>query len=464
MSGLIDALQTKDTTTDNGAITHSTSLSKVLDLFFIAGASREMNEASIQGMIEKAYIEDPKLTIKLIFWVGDIRGGGIGERRFFRIGMQFLNKYHPTVLQQVVRYIPEYTRWDNMFELDFNIIKPVLIEGLKAKNALLAKFLPRKKQYKNLASKIRKEFKWTSKQYRKLIVELSNTVEQQMSNKEWSDIKYESVPSQAMFKYKKAFYRNDEDRFKGYIEKAVKGETKINSGVLFPYQLYQAFNKNERGDLIEAQWNNLPNYMTDTTKQILPVCDVSGSMSGLPMDISVSLGVYISERNKGIFKDAFITFSSMPQLQLLKGNVCQRFRQLNRAPWEMNTDLIAVFDLILNKAKQNNLTQEEMPTTLLLISDMEFDQATRNNKKTNFEKIRKEYADSNYTMPEIVFWNVNGRAGNVPVQQHESGTALVSGASPSIVKSVLNGDVSPIKTMLTTLNNERYEIFSGVVV
>jgi hypothetical protein len=233
---------------------------------------------------------------------------------------------------------------------------------------------------------------------------------------------------------------------------------------LFPYQLFQAFNKGERTDLIEAQWNNLPNYMTDTTKQILPVCDVSGSMSGLPMDISVSLGVYISERNKGIFKDAFITFSMKPQLQLLKGNVCQRFRQLNQAQWDMNTDLIAVFDLILSKAKQNNLTQEDMPTTLLIISDMEFDTATRNNKKTNFEKIKKEYNDSNYTMPEIIFWNCNGRAGNVPVQQHESGTALVSGASPSIVKSVLNGDVSPIKTMLTTLDNERYSVFNEVVV
>jgi hypothetical protein len=203
-----------------------------------------------------------------------------------------------------------------------------------------------------------------------------------------------------------------------------------------------------------AQWINLPDYVGEGS--FLPVCDVSGSMLGLPMEISVSLGVYLSERNKGLFKDAFITFSEDPKLQYLTGNVIERFNQLNRAEWGMSTNLQAVFDLVLNKAIENRLSQSDLPETILIISDMEFNSACRN--RTNFEVIQDKFEAAGYKMPKLAFWNVNGREGNVPVSADTKDVALISGASPAIVKNVLAGkDFTPKGIMLETLLSERYE-------
>lgn len=200
--------------------------------------------------------------------------------------------------------------------------------------------------------------------------------------------------------------------------------------------------------------------MEGSTERILPMCDVSGSMNdngGLPMDVSVALGIYISERNEGIFKDAFLTFSSNPEMQYLKGSLTQRMRQLSSAAWGMSTNLQASFDLILNSAIRENIPSEEMPTKLLIISDMEFNTATRDNRSTNLDVIRAKYNQSGYVMPEIIFWNVNGRLGNSPAQVQDQGVGLVSGFSPSILKSILKGKVyGPEQLMLDTVMTDRY--------
>ena len=208
-------------------------------------------------------------------------------------------------------------------------------------------------------------------------------------------------------------------------------------------------------------WNNLPNFMEGCTDRILPVCDVSGSMwsgcgSILPIDVSISLGCYLSERNEGIFKDAFITFSESPLLQYLHGNIIDRFDQLRSAHWGMNTNIQKVFDLILDRAIQNNISEEEMPTKLLIISDMQFDIASR--RRTNFEVIQQKYNDAGYKMPDIIFWNVsNDYYNNVPMNVYDKHTSIVSGYSPSILKAVLSGRmITPVSIMLETINSDRY--------
>jgi hypothetical protein len=178
---------------------------------------------------------------------------------------------------------------------------------------------------------------------------------------------------------------------------------------------------------------------------------------GLPMDVSVSLGLYISERNRSIFKDAFITFSRRPKMQYLKGSLYERIRQLETADWDQNTDLEAVYNLLLSKAVENNLTEEDMPTKILIISDMEFDSAT-NRSDTAFSMIQRKYSEAGYNMPTIIFWNVNGRIGNVPANFKTKNVGLVSGFSPSILKSILQGSIdTPESLMLRTINSERYE-------
>lgn len=454
MSNLIDSMRGHNSLTDNGAVTHSTSLNMCLDLFFIAGASRNMSEQHIIMMFESAYAEDRNLAAKILFWARDARQGA-GERRFFQVIMQHISKTYPDVFDQLMIYVPEFGYWKDVFRIEkpndnnLNWLQHSLEESPNA--GLLAKWFPRKGPW---FVAMHKYLKMTPKEFRKYLVGKTKVVETDMCAKRWDKINYAKVPSIAMNTYRNAFFKHDQARMESYIQAVKEGKQKINASVIYPYQLYQAFNARQNEDAIEAQWNAMPNYMAGSTERILPVCDVSGSMTGLPMDVSVSLGLYISERNEGIFKDAFITFSERPEMQYLKGTVAQRMRQLDNASWGMNTDLQAVFRLLLNSAVRNNLPETEMPTKILIISDMEFDEATG---YTNYEAIRNEYNRHGYAMPQIVFWNVNGRMGNVPAQTKDGNVGLVSGFSPAILKSILKGQIySPTQLMMDTLMVDRY--------
>lgn len=494
-----NALQTKDILTENNAVTNSTTLNNVLDLFFLAGATRNILEADIEIKLQKAWIENKKQTLKLIFYAGDIREG-LGERRFFRIALKWLEKNYKNCLEQIIDLVPLYNRWDSLFHLksdkvldlvanklgllseikpgdaiQFNEDKTIVkvhftterIDGFVQElvlPSLLCKWMPRKhnKKFKDFRKKFQKKYNLNDAEYRKLIVKASKTVEQQMSAKEWDKINYEHVPSIAFNKYRKAFNTNDANRYQEYIEAVQKGEKKINASAIFPYDIYRAIKRGDNEQAIIAQWNALPNYLEGINEKILPICDVSSSMSGTPMDMSVSLGIYFSERNNSIFKDGFITFSDNPKLKILKGTLIEKVRQLERAEWLASTNFEKVFDVILTKAKEGSVKEEDMPTTLLCISDMEFNEASGDNK-TNFEIIKQKYLESGYKFPRLVFWNVNARqTNNIPIQKNDK-AVLVSGATPSIIKNILSCEIDPIKVMEKTLNSERYKKLDNIL-
>ena len=266
---------------------------------------------------------------------------------------------------------------------------------------------------------------------------------------------------------------NDEERYEEYKRALVDGKTTINVGAVYPYDITKSIKYGGEKDVAQAQWDSLPNYMEDINERVLPVVDVSGSM-GNPagnngnvtcMDVSTSLGLYISERNEGVFKNAFITFSSKPQLQLLEGSLANRLHELQRADWGMNTDLQATFKLILDQAVKNNVPVSEMPTKVLILSDMEFDEAISGDydrvsewNPTAQEMIKGMYEEAGYKMPGIVYWNIQSRQDKVPTSFDEMGTALVSGFSPSIMKSILScQDMTPYNMMMETIGSARYE-------
>jgi hypothetical protein len=208
---------------------------------------------------------------------------------------------------------------------------------------------------------------------------------------------------------------------------------------------------------LDNRWNALPDYMNGTTDRILPMCDVSGSMTGLPMEISVGLGMYIAERNKGVFKNVVLTFSERPEFHEITGtDLKSRVNSLSHAHWAMNTNLQKAFQVMLERAVAGKVPQEEMPTKLLIISDMEFDAAGGFN---NYDAVKQQYADAGYVMPSIVFWNVNGRMGNIPVKCDTPNTALVGGYSPSILTSILSGvEITPVSIMLQAVDKPKYTI------
>jgi hypothetical protein len=243
-------------------------------------------------------------------------------------------------------------------------------------------------------------------------------------------------------------------RFAEYLGAVKKGEKKIHAGAIFPSDIVAAYWAGENDDVLEEQWKALPNYVPEG-QSFIPVCDVSGSMNGMPMYVSVALGIYLSERNVGPFKDGFITFSGRPTLQHLHGDLRSRIIQLARADWDMNTNLEAVFKLILDQGKKNGVAEEDMPENILIISDMQFDQCVNRPSDNAFEMIKRMYNEAGYHLPNVVFWNVRTSSG-VPVKIDQSGAALVSGYSPSVMQSVLGGEMNPINVVMRVLESDRY--------
>lgn len=452
--------------TENGADTFTRSGSQLLDFYAQAGAMRNSKKEALE-LFKKAFAEDNEKAVRILFYLRDVRGGQ-GERDLFRICLEWLGEEEPEVFEKIIKFVSEYGRFDDLFfdnEKCFTTIKNQLLLDSSEKQeapSLLAKWLPTinasslntKAKAKWMAEKLG----FTSIAYRKLVRDARKklaVVEEKMSAKKWEDINYSSVPSQASRIYKNAFKKHDEERYGKFIEKATKGEVKINASTLYPYQIYNSVN-NDYSATLEALWNQLPDYTQG--KNALVVADTSGSMCGDPMSVSVSLALYFAERNKGQFKDYFISFSAEPKLHKVIGkNLRDKMRSIQLGDIA-NTNIQKVFELILNTGLQNNVPQEEMPETIYIISDMEFDEATNSrweSKVTNYDEIKRKYSESGYKLPNIVFWNVDANGDNLPVQQNENGVAMVSGFSPVIFKMAVENK-TPEQVMLDTINSERY--------
>lgn len=471
MTSLFEAVNA-NATTANGAVTNASSLNKNVDLFFLAGASRGKD---IKATFAGALVEDQEVAVRVLEWARDARGGA-GERETFRNLFKYLIKADPAVASRVLVKTPELGRWDDVFvafgtSLEREALRMIAFALNEVKDGLCAKWMPRQGAE---ANKIRSYMKLTPKQYRKLLVGLSNTVEQKMCAQDWTGIVYPHVPSVAAGRYQKAFLKHDPKGYAEYKAKLASGEAKINASVAYPYDVIRSLNYGDEAVAIE-QWKALPNYLEGSDENIMPVVDVSGSMgfvvggSVTAMDVAISLGLYVSERMGGIFKDTFMTFSGSPEMLKMKGNLQERYNQMARSNWGGNTDIQAVFKLILSSAVKGKVAQKDMPTKILILSDMEFDTCVTAGtggrayggapvSVSAMEMIEKEYAAAGYKAPQVVFWNLSGRAGNSPVTYNKVGTALVSGFSPSIVRSVLGGEeMTPISIMLKTVMVERYD-------
>ena len=463
--------------TENGAQARATTNSNVLDLFSKIGALRNgVGAGNSLSLFRKAFSENPLLTLKALFWARDIRGGA-GERETFKIFMKDLVKSGFTsVIKKNLHLIPEYGRWDDLWmfldekELKNDVIQLVknkLKEDSVSKNpSLLAKWLPSEntssKETVRYAKIIIEGLGITPRQYRKILSKLRNDlniVEKNLTQKKYSNIVYEHVPSRASLLYKKAFTRHDQVRYTTYLQKVLSGEKKINSAALFPYEIVKKYTGIYAIDAtLEALWKNLPNYIQNSDDSLV-VADVSGSMQGIPMDVCISLALYIAERNHGCWKDKFITFSENPSIQSVIGNTLfERIRNLSRAHWGMSTNIEKVFDILLKTGKENHLPKDKMIKKVIIISDMEFNQASgRIDEKTLFQTIKKKWEKEKYEMPELVFWNVRASREQYPMAMGDGHFTYVSGSSPAICRYMFtNVRKDAYELMLEVLESERY--------
>lgn len=475
--------ETNRSKTENGAAAFKSTKSKVLDYFSVGSAIRYLPEDEQVQVFREAFAEDPNLALKAMFYSRDIRGGQ-GQREAFRAQLKDLIFTHPDLVRMLIPYIPEYGRWDDLYELFDTPLEDSLLHFIQITfdvdvesdtPSLMGKWLPSEnsssKKSAARAKKIRRYMKMKAPEFRRALTELRNKigiVERDMSRQQWTDINYSHVPSQAMMLYRNAFKKHDPTGFEEFISNVNKGDVTINAGTLYPYQIVEkigGFNYyNIRSSTFDKQtanalWNALPDYIGDDASNALAVVDTSGSMSGDPINVAISLGLYLAERNNGLFKDHVVTFSSDPELFNVAGNdITTKIRQLADAPWGMSTNLQAVFDLILKSAVKGNVPPDEMPTKLFIISDMQFNCVRGGEDKTLYEYARQEYAQHGYELPQIVFWNVRGRIGSSPATKDDNGVQLISGCSPSIFEFALTGDFkTPYEFMIEVLTSKRYE-------
>ena len=498
--------------TENGALGYRTTQSALLDLNFQVASLRSQSEEEIVNAFIKAFYEDKRLAIKWLFFLRDVRGG-LGERRSFRVIMNHLASTQPELSKKILHIIPYYGRFDDLLQIvsDSECSDEVSNEVVDAvrkqldldiqcmndheESSLLAKWLPsanskskdtcsKGKMWAKLLYPNIKNSSHREKTYRKQLSALRNyldVVEVKMSSNNWDKIHYDHVPSKSNLIYKEAFMRHDMERRQAYLDAVNNGEAKVNSDVLYPHDIVLKYSSDNpwritvkpQDELLEVLWNNLPNTIEDNTQNVLVVRDGSGSMlmsvannsRTSALHIATALAIYFSERIKGQFKDNFITFSSNPKLINLS-NLDSLHDKLEKTYAEdecSNTDIEAVFNLVLTTAVKNKISQEEMPSTILILSDMEFNGSRMRFNEKLFDVISKRYENNGYKLPRLVFWNLGSRTGTIPVRTNELGVALISGFSTNLAKMVMSNEIDPYKILLETLNSPRYDLVDKVL-
>ena len=478
MDNFQDTLNNENGFTENGAIGYRTTGKELLDINFLITSMRNWSDKRIENKFAKVFYKDKMLAVKWLFFARDIREG-LGERRIFKIAIKYLANNHPSIVKAVAELIPVYGRYDDLWCLldtklndknNFIYNRPIslLVKWLPSTNTSSVKTVKKARQ-------IYKALKISEREYRKTLSSLRRYIgitERLMSAKKWNEIKYENVPSKANLIYNKAFLKNDLERRIRFLNKLSRGEIKINSSVLFPHDIVHKYichnawyiELNDYNETLEQMWKALPDYVKGHGSTIC-VADGSGSMLSTIgntnitcLEIANSLAIYFAERCNGMFKDKYITFSQQPQLvDLSKGNCLKDKIEISLRYNEMSiTNIKAVFDLILNTALENQISQSELPKNVLILSDMEFDKGT-SKTDTLFTEIKNKYAKHGYKLPKLIFWNINSRSEVIPAKENKLGVSLVSGFSPTIMKMVLSETIDPFQCLLEQLNSERYK-------
>ena len=482
--------------TENGALTHKSTMDGLMDLFAMGAAYRSRSDEDVILLFKNAFAADPVYAMKCLFYIRDVRGGQ-GERRFFRVATKWLASNETDAMKRNLIHVPEFGRWDDLFafigtplqEDALNIVKHQLALDVQCKTpSLLGKWMPSENtssmKTRKTASVVRKHLGMTSKQYRKTLSILRariNVLERLMSEGRWDEIEFDKIPSKAGLKYKNAFARHDIERMKKnpevktYADFAKDTTTKVNAKDLYPYEVVDKAVKasNRSMDdtdrlMVNKFWDNLADYFNGKSLNALAVVDTSGSMTwhggaAAPINVAISLGMYCAERAKGPFAGHYVSFASRPQLIEVNGvDFVDKVKRIYRTNLCDNTNIEATFDMMLDTAIRNHCAQSDLPENIIVISDMEFDAARgyygrSQNSKTLMENIREKWARAGYRMPHLIYWNVEARQNNIPEDIGVGNISYVSGMSPSIFEQIMSGKTG-YDLMMEKLNSERYAV------
>lgn len=498
--------------TENGALGYKSTFDPMVDFNFRLASYRGASQEKIEEDFLKILDAKEEDVLRFLFYIRDAREG-MGERRTFRVCLKkfvasdFDNK--EKIIEYLCDYVMEYGRADDLFcllgdDVDISvrtIVYRFIYETLmhdeaalvkKESVSLLAKWLPSEntssKKTRELATKIRKNISLSPKTYRKVLSSLRKglkIVERDMSANDWSKIDYNSVPSRANLNYKDAFLKHDGERRKQYLTALANGAegVKMNSSVNFPYDIVHKYSEelklgywsrtesSKEDEALEMAWKNLKDI--PGLDNSLIVADDSGSMEVRisssskvsALDVARSIAIYGAQHLRGDYNGKIVTFSETPRfLDISKKKKLKDILEYLSEHCEIaNTNIEAVFDLILKIAVSKKLKQEDLPETLIIISDMEFDECVRDSDYRRFnalnnpvEVAREKFKENGYKLPKLVFWNVASRTGTIPLEQNDLGFLLVSGFSQNLFNGITTGKLDTREMLNTVLAEERY--------
>lgn len=501
----MDALedQTNFKYTENGGVSRKTTKSSVLDMFATGGAMRNRSDEDVITVFSNAYDEDPDLAMKCLFYLRDIRGGQ-GERRFFRVAFRWLCQAHPESARKNFDNVSKYGRWDDLiYSVEGTQLEDQMIATIKKQfdldldsttPSLLGKWMPSENasspETKRVARKIRSAFNLSARKYRKALSTLReriNVVERLMSSGQWDKIEFDKIPSRAGVIYRNAFARRDMIA-KKYEDFAKSTTTTVNADALYPNDIaHRAFDYRTANLplddptrlMLQKYWDNLKDYYNGREENGLAIVDVSGSMTGTPMEAAVSLGAYIADKAHGPFAHHFITFSNHPQLVKFSGaDIVDKLNRCKDADWGGTTDIKAVFDLLLKTALSKHLRQSDLPSRLYIFTDMEFNECatfhgdsgetsrwgywdyeniihSTDEANSDLENVKREWARYGYKLPSVVFWNLDARHQTIPAIGE--GFSYVSGFSASMIDCILSGRDGYDLMMAKLVDSGRYD-------
>ena len=470
------------TRTENGAVALNTTGDARLDLFGTIGSLRSAEKERITCLFAEAWKADPLFATKIVFYARDVRGG-LGERQTFRTILQYMAAYHPEALRPNLDLVGVYGRYDDLYCLIGTPLEDEMWAAMKKQFeedrqnlrdgralSLLAKWIKTadasSEKTRALGILTAQKLGYSVYEFKRLVRAMRKQigiVEALMSAGRWDEIRYSAVPSRAMMIYRKAFMTHDAERYGRCVQKAVSGEDKIHSATLYPYDIvekvmYMGLNGCRVADntALEAQWRQLPDYVERGTNALV-IADTSGSMYGRQLATSVGLAVYFAERNTGPYHNLFMSFSGTSRIQVLKGEtLAQKIRSIDMRDWEMNTNLQAAFNHVLEIAVRNHVSAEEMPKSLIVISDMEIDYCG-DKDWTFYEKMAERFRAFGYRIPNIVFWNADSRHDVFHADKSRAGVQLASGQSAAVFRQVMQCvGMNPVEAMEKIINSERY--------
>lgn len=460
----------------------------------------------------------------MAFQARDVRGGK-GERDLFAAMFKAIMKVRGAAGvaegRALLPLIPEYGTWLDVIKLfeDPNCLVrsdalALIVKQFRADRAarkadgrisLLAKWLPRagsKTCGRHTPSLIAEALYPTEvnsmarqRLYRKQCSELNaalKTVEVAMCGNVWATIEPAHVPGRALKLYRNAFLnkkKNGDDRttkkdriacatnFTAHLEKVLAGKGAVKGGdTVFPHEITRQIQTahGAEEDLLTAQWRAIREKVAGAGAlgKCVPMCDFSGSMSGVPMDVCMALGILLSEVNHPAFRGGLLTFDSAPQWIAFRegAGLKEKVRQAAGAPWGMNTNFEAALQLVLDRMIEHKVPVGEEPENLVVLTDMGFDAATTVAAGAGWETILESFqqrfkAAGGWSLPRIVVWNLRAAYKDYHATADQPGVLMLSGWSPSAMKILTTGIqvMTPYQGMRAILDDARYDAVRAAV-